>query len=235
LEKAGSLKSLYDSSTVYAGLLLKTGKHKYYRISTDLLAATLRATVILLLSAACLLFLSLGAAFWLSELTGSLKLSFFIMGGIYLLLIACVFLAAQSRLGTKLKDRILKQVAEYPGDYAQLREKETALEKELAAGEIKLRSDYNAVKEEFSGMTGSAGEGADSVQDAAKVKSSLPGKLIGQAAEFLIGNFLLKGAGPVKRLVVPAIANAIIRSRFSGDKNKQGWFSKIKSRFSKNP
>jgi hypothetical protein len=234
MEKEGNLiGDLYASITNYASVLVKTGKQTYYRKTTDLLAATASGSVVFLFAACVTVFAGLGLAFWLGEVMGSLRLGMFATAGIFLLLLVIFHFALRPLIEPRLKNTILRRLTGEMDDYSLLRQSEAALQSELKLAEMQLKQNIEELKA-ITAQLGGGAPGDSSGNGSSDLKTEgITGRLVGPALKFIVENYLLRGAGPVKRIVLPVVVKAVANSELFRNRNRNGFLEKLRMRLSK--
>ena len=84
-EKDNLLESLLDSAKEYGITSFELAKLKALDKATDVVSSLVPVTIVFVLVALFLLFLSLGVAFWLGDLLGKTFYGFFVVAGFYIL------------------------------------------------------------------------------------------------------------------------------------------------------
>jgi hypothetical protein len=84
-EKDNLLESLLDSAKEYGITSLELAKLKALGKATDVVSSLVPVTIVFVLVALFLLFLSLGVAFWLGDILGRTFYGFFVVAGFYVL------------------------------------------------------------------------------------------------------------------------------------------------------
>jgi uncharacterized membrane protein len=85
-EKTKLLETLLDRATEYGKTSFELVKLKALDKTTDIVSSFIPLSVVILLISSCLLFLSLGLAFWLGDLLGKTFYGFFVVAAFYILL-----------------------------------------------------------------------------------------------------------------------------------------------------
>jgi hypothetical protein len=212
MEKAaGLLQSLYDSGSGHISLLVKTGRKTYYRKTTELAAAMVGSSVIILLGGCCLVFLGVAFAFWLSELTGSLKLAFLLTAVFYAALLG-IYMILHRPIQSSVRNFILRRISdERITDFDALANEEKLLKQEVQISEERLKQDFGALKAEIRRSYGPPGAEPVAEESAEGKESLFSRQTVGTAVDFLLRNVVLRRAGPIKRLVLPIVTNALMQ------------------------
>lgn len=198
MENTGKLlNSLYNDATGHATLLGRYVRVSAYRKMTDLLAMLVRSSVIFAFLLFAALFATAGAAIWIGETTGSMKTGFFIVAAAWLLSAGIIALSWRSGSARNL---ILRRSDAPVKDYNALRAEEQRLQ-------VSVRESEQRIKDEFAQLRGLLAPAAPDGSATGKSPLASP------AVDFILRNVVLRGAGPVKRFVVPVIANAVLNSR----------------------
>jgi len=87
-----SIKTLIDKSKDYLETRIELTKLKAVDTSADVLSSVIVLIAIVLTSFLCILFTSVGVAILIGKKLGSLQTGFFIVGGIYAIILLIIFL-----------------------------------------------------------------------------------------------------------------------------------------------
>jgi hypothetical protein len=227
MDTKGSVDRVISAGTRYA----RSAK-KYFRLSitaqaVDSLAGFLSASVIILIAAVAVLFCSLGLAFYLSEVFRSFKWGFLCVGGIYFI-VFLVILSLRHKMRNALKKSAIRALDSGYEDYESFREDMVLSKAEVDSAEsafnqelLVLRSRVNKIETGL-GYTGEEGAKVDA-------KSAM---LTG-AVDLLLNTFVSRNAGAVGKIVVPAVAKAIMNSGLVSRVGKSRFFQNIKRRSGK--
>jgi fatty acid desaturase len=109
-EKAKLLESLLESAKEYSKTSLELIKLKIIDKVADSLSSAIPLSVVIVLFASFLLFLSVGLAFWLGDLTGRIFYGFFIVSGFYILLAVIIHFFLHKRIKGVIGDYFVRQL-----------------------------------------------------------------------------------------------------------------------------
>jgi fatty acid desaturase len=97
-EKAKLLESLLESAKEYSRTSLELIKLNVIDKVAEILSSAIPLSVVIILFSSFLLFLSVGLAFWLGDLTGKIFYGFFIVAGFYILLAVIIHFLMHKRI-----------------------------------------------------------------------------------------------------------------------------------------
>ncbi len=104
------LEALLDRATEYGKTSLELAKLQALDKASDAVSTFVPHTVALVVFACSMLFLNVGAAFWLGELLGKLYYGFFVVAGFYLALWLIVHFLMHHWFKTMLRNYMIEQV-----------------------------------------------------------------------------------------------------------------------------
>ncbi len=109
-EKAKLLESLLESAKEYSKTSLELIRLKLIDKVADSLSSAIPLSVVIILLASFLLFLSVGLAFWLGDLTGGIFYGFFIVAGFYILLAVIIHFFMHKKIKKLIGDYFIRQL-----------------------------------------------------------------------------------------------------------------------------
>ena len=109
-EKAKLLESLLESAKEYSKTSFELIRLKIIDKLADIISSAIPLSVVIILSATFLLFLSVGLAFWFGDLTGRIFYGFFIVAGIYILLAVIIHFFMHKRIKRRIGDYFIRQL-----------------------------------------------------------------------------------------------------------------------------
>jgi fatty acid desaturase len=109
-EKTKLLESLLESAKDYSRTSLELIKLKVIDKVADSLSSAIPLSVVIILSALFLLFLSVGLAFWFGDLTGRIFYGFFIVAGIYILLAVIIHFFLHKKIKRLIGDYFIRNM-----------------------------------------------------------------------------------------------------------------------------
>ena len=109
-EKAKLLESLLASAKEYGQTSFELIKLKLIDKVADTISSAIPASVVIILLSAFLLFLSVGLAFWLGDLTGKVFYGFFIVSGVYILLAIIIHFFLHKGIKRRIGDYFIRQM-----------------------------------------------------------------------------------------------------------------------------
>jgi hypothetical protein len=207
MEKVAQLlNSLQQNVAAHCSLLFKAARHGSYRKMTDFLALAARNSVIFAFAFCVLLFAALGFTFWISKFTGSLASAFFITSGFFAIGIAVTF-ALRKPLTDNIRESVTRNLDAGYRNYGDMLEQDVSARDQLRLSEEKLRHEFEELKSLLR-LSPAAADAGEPRPDPQPSRSGLA-----PAAEFLLNNVVLVGAGPLKRLVVPFAVRLLFGSK----------------------
>jgi fatty acid desaturase len=109
-EKAKLLESLLESAKEYSRTSLELIKLNVIDKVAEILSSAIPLSVVIILFSSFLLFLSVGLAFWLGDLTGKIFYGFFIVAGFYILLAVIIHFLMHKRIKKVIGDYFIRQL-----------------------------------------------------------------------------------------------------------------------------
>lgn len=109
-EKTSSIKDLFEEAEEYGRTSLELFKLKILDLSSDFLSSCASRFIFVFILFLFLLMLSIGAAFWAGDLLGKNSYGFFIVAGVYALVLIILYLFLGERIKSYVSDSIIKQV-----------------------------------------------------------------------------------------------------------------------------
>ena len=103
------IESLLEKAVDYGKTSYEVVKLKTLDKTSDIVSSLLPHTIVFVVIASFMLFLNLGLAFWLGEITGTTWYGFFIVAVFYLLLGVVIHFFLHKSIKTKIFDFIIKQ------------------------------------------------------------------------------------------------------------------------------
>ena len=103
-------ESLLESAKEYSDTSIELVKLKIIDRIVDAISSVIPVVISVILFSSCLLFASLGLAFWLAELTGKVFYGFFIVAGIYVLLAVIIQFILHRSIKKMLGDIFVRQL-----------------------------------------------------------------------------------------------------------------------------
>ena len=110
MEEKELLESLLESAKEYAKTSFELIRLNVIDKITYALSSAIPLTVVIILLTISLLFLSIGAAFWLGDLTGRIYFGFFLVAAFYILLAIILHFFLHKRIKTLIGDYFVKQM-----------------------------------------------------------------------------------------------------------------------------
>jgi hypothetical protein len=104
-----SIESLLESATDYGKTSYDLVKLKTINKTSDVVSSLVSQAVVFLVFMSFLLFLNLGAAFWLGEIFGNLIYGFFVVAAFYGIIALVLHFFMHDRIKKKISDYIIKQ------------------------------------------------------------------------------------------------------------------------------
>lgn len=239
MEKTSTLvNNIYSGTTDYINLQTRSLKLEVYERITNVIASGISASFILLFGLFSFLFISVGLAFWLSELLHSYKLGFFATGGFYVVVLGIYLLLKDKIAKNKVRNAVLLKVSKSHDDYdlllqeqdivhAQVNEKETQIKanlEELKENFETLKEDFHKLKSHFVTEDNEQGE---------HVGPKIPRIAITSLIDLLLKKVVLRKAGFAKKLIFPVLANALVTSAVFKENKKTSLMENLKLKFSK--
>ncbi|MDP4131251.1 MAG: phage holin family protein [Bacteroidota bacterium] len=105
-----SLKSLIEKSQDYLETKLEIAKLKTVEKSSDVLSSIVVLISMIFLALLCFMFISIGLAFYLGSLVGSAHTGFFIMGGVYGIILIILYLLRNKWIKTPVSNLVIKKI-----------------------------------------------------------------------------------------------------------------------------
>jgi fatty acid desaturase len=109
-EKAKLLESLLESAKEYSKNSFELIKLKIIDKLADAVSSAIPFSVVIVLFASFLLFLSVGLAFWFGDLTGRIFYGFFIVAGIYIFLAVIIHFLLHKKIKRLIGDYFIRNM-----------------------------------------------------------------------------------------------------------------------------
>jgi hypothetical protein len=109
-DSAISFQSLIEKSQDYLETKMEIAKLKTIDKSSDVLSALVVLISVLFLGLLCFLFISIGLALYLGSLLGSPHTGFFIVGGLYGILLLIIYLLRDKWIKTPVSNLVIKKM-----------------------------------------------------------------------------------------------------------------------------
>jgi fatty acid desaturase len=109
-EKAKLLESLVEKATDYGKVSLEVVKLKAVDKTSDIVSSVVPHTVVVIIMSSFMLFLNLGLAFWLGDLTGRLYFGFFIIAAFYVLIGIVIHFLMHKSLKKLIRNYVIEQL-----------------------------------------------------------------------------------------------------------------------------
>ncbi len=230
----GLLNGLFSSFSDYYSAQTKYLRSNALLKSADMGARASAAGSVLIIGSFMLLFLSLGAAFWLGEIFLSYKIGFLCVGAFYLLCFAA-FLAGRKKIfGTAYKNRILRNISGDQTDYDALAANNEQLRLEASQTETSFKQHLAELKEtvnQLQTQLNALREGSPEIETPGA--GPITKTVVSNVVSLLLNAFVLKNAGIVKRTIVPMIANSLISGSFPKEGKNGSLLSRLKTKLFK--
>lgn len=110
MDEKALLESLLESVKEYGETSIELIRLKIIDKVTDVISSAIPLSVVIILFATFLLFLSIGAAFWLGDLTGKVFYGFFIVAGFYIFLAIIIHFFLHKGIKRRLGDYFVKNM-----------------------------------------------------------------------------------------------------------------------------
>src|SRR5688572_13406682 len=108
------IENLFTSTTQYAQSRVLQLRYKIFKRLTDAGSAAVKTGLVACFDVVCWLFLNVGLAFWLGEITHSVKAGFFLTALLNLVCMGVYLLLHKSLVQQALQNRILSSIS---GEY----------------------------------------------------------------------------------------------------------------------
>lgn len=109
-ENTNMFETLLEKATDYGKTSLDLAKLKALGKTAEVVSSLLPLLVVLVIFSTCLLFLSLGLAFWLGEVLGKIYFGFIVVASIYALATIIIHFFMHDWIKKMISDRLIKQV-----------------------------------------------------------------------------------------------------------------------------
>jgi len=109
-DNAQQFESLWKRTIEYGKTNIELIKLKIFDRTVDVISSLIPPTIVFVLIASFLLFLSLGLAFWLGEILGNAYLGFILVATFYGIVAIIVHFFMHTRIKKIVSDYIIKQV-----------------------------------------------------------------------------------------------------------------------------
>jgi fatty acid desaturase len=110
MDEKALLESLLESAKKYGETSLELIRLKIIDKVTDAISSAIPLSVVIVLITTFLLFLSIGIAFWLGDLTGKVFYGFFIVAGFYILLALIIHFLLHKEIKKRIGDYFVRNI-----------------------------------------------------------------------------------------------------------------------------
>lgn len=109
-DQTNLIETLIEKAIDYGKTSLDVAKLKAVHKTAEVVSTLLPHSIVLIIFSSCMLFLSLGLAFWLGEILGKIYFGFFIVGAFYALTGIIIHFFMHDWIKKNISDGIIKQV-----------------------------------------------------------------------------------------------------------------------------
>lgn len=103
-------ETLLEKATDYGKTSYELAKLKAVHKTAEAVSTLLPHSIVLIIFSSCMLFLSLGLAFWLGEVLGKIYYGFFVVAAFYALTAIIIHFFMHDWIKKNISDRMIKQV-----------------------------------------------------------------------------------------------------------------------------
>src|SRR5688572_3640990 len=147
MESTGTLlNNLYTNIGEFINLKIKSVKLDFYERATNFISEAIHSAIIIAFSLFSLLFISVGLAFWLSEIFQSYKAGFSAVGSVYLSGMIIYLIVSHKKNNKKIKNAVLNKLNRTMENYDLLVDEQLAVDKQLADSETAVKQNFEEVK-----------------------------------------------------------------------------------------
>jgi hypothetical protein len=108
-DNAKMIETLFEKATDYGKTSFELAKLKTIDKTSDIVSSVIPHSAVIVLLTSFMLFLNLGIAFWLGEITGQIFFGFFIVAGFYILAGIVLHFFMHDWLKNKIYNYFIKQ------------------------------------------------------------------------------------------------------------------------------
>lgn len=240
MEKTSTLlNTIYSESNEYVRLQTKSLKLEIYERVTNLIESGISASIVALFGLFSFLFINFGLAFWLSEVFGSTKIGFLVVGGFYFVVLGLYLLLKEKVAQNKVKNIVLKKVSKTHDDYELLLKEQELVHASVAKSEKAIVDSFNelkenieTLKEDFKKLKEHFVTGEENEEDE-KVGGKIPRIAITTLVDLVMQKVLFRKAGLIKKTILPIITNTLLTSSVFKESKKTSLMENLKLKFSK--
>lgn len=109
-ENTNMFETLLEKATDYGKTSYELAKLKAVHKTAEVISNLLPHSVVLVIFSSCMLFLSVGLAFWLGEILGKIYFGFFVVAAFYALTGIIIHFFMHDRIKKGVSDSIIKQM-----------------------------------------------------------------------------------------------------------------------------
>jgi fatty acid desaturase len=109
-DQTNLIETLIEKATDYGKTSLDLAKLKALDKTAEIVSSLLPQCVVIAIFSVCMLFLSLGLAFWLGEVLGKIYFGFFAVAAFYALTALIIHFFMHDWIKRNISDRMIKQV-----------------------------------------------------------------------------------------------------------------------------
>jgi hypothetical protein len=229
MEKTGEIvHDLYTNTREYINLQTKSVKLEVYERVTNVISSGISTGFIVLFSLFSFLFINFGLAYYLSELFESRPAGFFTVGGFYFVVLGVYLLLRGNVAKNKLKNAILLNVSKTMKDYDEMLKEQEDIHAKVAASEIILKANLDALKQKADDLKGNFIPDPD-----AHKGPKIPRMIMTGAVDLILQKFILKNSGFLIKQILPVVANTLLTSKVFNEEKKTSLIENLKVKLSK--
>jgi hypothetical protein len=229
MEKTGEIvHDLYTNTREYVNLQTKSVKLEIYERVTNVISSGISAGFIALFGLFSFLFINFGLAYYLSDLFESRTAGFFTVGGFYFVVLGIYLLLKDKVAKNELKNSILLNVSKTMNDYDELLKEQEDIHVKVAAAEIVLKANLDALKQKADDLKGNFIPDPD-----AHKGPKVPRMIMTSAVDFILQKFILKNSGFLIKQILPVVANTLLTSKVFNEEKKTSLLENLKLKLSK--
>lgn len=109
-DNTNMFETLLEKATDYGKTSYELAKLKAVHKTAEMVSTLLPHWIVLVIFSACMLFLSLGLAFWIGEVLGKIYYGFFVVAAFYALTAIIIHFFMHDWIKKNISDRMIKQV-----------------------------------------------------------------------------------------------------------------------------
>jgi len=239
MEKTSVLVNKISNDTQdYIKLQALSIKLEIYERVTNLITSGINAGIITIFGLLCALFINVGIAFWLSEVTGSYKFGFLLVGGLYFLILG-LYILLKDKSTKEVKNSILLQVSKTHDDFEiLLKEQETvSIKVEKAEQLIKesaeeLKANLQTIKDDFKKLKSNFVSEEKEIGEE-KIGAPLPRLALTSIVDLLLNKVVLKNSGLLKKAILPIVTKALLTSTVFKENKTTSFIENLKLKLPK--